>query len=779
MSKDPFADIVNAPDDQFGAFADIVQPQDNRTMPPGRAQDYQNTQPQLMTNAKASGQQLPKVWNATVDGVPVQAALDTQAGAYLFNDANGKPNMLIRKPDGSLGARPVASRAERSGAGLPSPLQGAVTALQGPLFGSLDELTGAVQAGKAMLTGEDSKKAYVENRDLIRGMTDQYKRDYPVLSAVAPAAASAPVMALAPGARLGGMAQRVGEGVLTNTTRAAATGAGYGGLTALGESKGATARDVAGDVVQGAGSSALGSAATVPVLNVLGAVGGAVRRGVTGGGAADYARLKVAEAAARDVPEGSVFTGTQQITHGGGINAAGQAIPGVTTTIPASSSWVDRAKARMAKLGPSAMIADTGAANTRNLLDVVVEQPGTTMPKFAREMRQRTAERGGNIISAADEAMGTRNADLVRSVEAYSAKRAADAAPLYAQLNGVDVRVDNQLRGILQRASPYLAESEKLATIQGNTGNRLIDAAMNNTAIGANGLQTTIGSVPFSKLDTLKQTLYDAATSLKKSGEAGKARAIDDLRTALIAKLDDASPKDNLGRSVYQLARNAWAGPSQAIEAADLGRRALSEKSLDLREAVAGLSPSEVDAFRIGALQALREKAGKQSGQTELLAFWKNPATAERLNTIFGGDYRKFAAALMREEQLKQLQSVGAGSATFRRLAASDDMGADAMKDVKDIASSVSSGSIMSAMAAAKNLYKRTSTPEPVRNEIGRILMLKGPEAIRELDNLAQHLSQVQTARSRTATALGVGIGGTTGRAASSRQSALESDNGQ
>ena len=106
MSKDPFADIVNAPDDQFGAFADTLQPQDHRTMPPGRAQDYQNTQPQLMTNAKVSGQKLPVVWNATVDGVPVQAALDTQAGAYLFNDASGKPNMLIRKPDGSLGARP-------------------------------------------------------------------------------------------------------------------------------------------------------------------------------------------------------------------------------------------------------------------------------------------------------------------------------------------------------------------------------------------------------------------------------------------------------------------------------------------------------------------------------------------------------------------------------------------------------------------------------------------------------------------------------------------------
>ena len=40
-----------------------------------------------------------------------------------------------------------------SGAELPSPAQGFVTAMQGPLFGFLDEMTGAVQGIKSAATG--------------------------------------------------------------------------------------------------------------------------------------------------------------------------------------------------------------------------------------------------------------------------------------------------------------------------------------------------------------------------------------------------------------------------------------------------------------------------------------------------------------------------------------------------------------------------------------------------------------------------------------------------
>ena len=83
--------------------------------------------------------------------------------------------------------------ARASGAELPSPAQGFVTAMQGPLFGFLDEMTGAVQGIKSVATGGEFAPAYREGRDLIRGMEEQYRKDYPILATVAPLMASAPV----------------------------------------------------------------------------------------------------------------------------------------------------------------------------------------------------------------------------------------------------------------------------------------------------------------------------------------------------------------------------------------------------------------------------------------------------------------------------------------------------------------------------------------------------------------------------------------------------------
>ena len=58
--------------------------------------------------------------------------------------------------------------------------------MQGPLFSFLDEMTGAVQGIKSAATGGEFAPAYREGRDLIRGMEEQYRKDYPITATVAP-----------------------------------------------------------------------------------------------------------------------------------------------------------------------------------------------------------------------------------------------------------------------------------------------------------------------------------------------------------------------------------------------------------------------------------------------------------------------------------------------------------------------------------------------------------------------------------------------------------------
>ena len=67
-------------------------------------------------------------------------------------------------------------------------------------------------------------------------------------------------------------------------------------------------------------------------------------------------------------------------------------------------------------------------------------------------------------------------------------------------------------------------------------------------------LNPTSANIPLSRLDVLKQTLYDVEESAKRSGELGLSRSVSNLRTQLTNKLDELSPKTPQGESVYKLA---------------------------------------------------------------------------------------------------------------------------------------------------------------------------------------------------------------------------------
>ena len=127
----------------------------------------------------------------------------------------------------------------QAGREMPSPLRGAVTAFQGPAFNLLDELTGGVQgAYKFFDTGDigKAKQAYIQNRDLIRGMEEQQRTEYPLLSTLTGLSASMPVYVAAPQAGL----PALGTGAGGNVARAAINAAPLAAMAAAGQSEGTT-----------------------------------------------------------------------------------------------------------------------------------------------------------------------------------------------------------------------------------------------------------------------------------------------------------------------------------------------------------------------------------------------------------------------------------------------------------------------------------------------------------------------------------------------------------
>jgi hypothetical protein len=662
--------------------------------------------------------QLPDV------GPQVTAALENQY----------KPNEILK----FLGQSP----AYREGTELPTAFRGFVSAMQAPTFTAFPKIVGAVGAPFAALEqGIPLSEAYAQGRDIMRGAAESYEQEAPYKAAAGQLVASLPMvlgglpstvvrniggavvpaieavaprvapsiqaagryMTAAPGAgQVMGMGQRMAQ--------AGGSGAGYGFVSGLGGSY----EDDAIEMLKEAGKSALISGGlgvtTQPVMGILGAGGRQAMARMSPTAAGTYAQQKVAEALIRDVPE--PLTGANALT---------------------------RAQARLLKLGPEARIADVGGKSTRNLLDVQATLPGRTANVAEQAILDRQASRAGRLMTAADEALGTQNAQFLQTVDKFNAQRFDDSRPYYAAIDKAILQVDNSLTDVFKKSKGVQGASELLfLTKTGQT----ID--LSKLKYGE--------QVPMNVLDTLKQSLYDASQELRKVGSNSQANAYDDVREKLVSVLEAKSPKVG-GQSAYALAMKTWAGPSQMMDAAEVGRKAMTDDVLNLGQAMKGFTQSEVDAFRVGALQALRQKTGTEAGQTSLLKMWKEPATQDRLKAVFENDYKSFASAVAKEARLKALESTGRGSASAARLAGQADLD---IAPVVQAAGAAASGNPSAIVTTAVNLARQTQTPEAVRNEIGRILLSRDPQQLTQLADIVRKLNE---SRARAAGVAGRGAG--------------------
>lgn len=613
------------------------------------------------------------------------------------------------------------SSAYLEGREAPGWARGLASVSGGPTFGFADEIAGAVGGAYRAVTspGEgDFQKHYQDVRDYVRGAQDYESETNPVFTEVTKAMASAPLMVLAPLSRVGGMGAAAAKpmGVARQMAEAAKAGAVYGGLSGVGNSTADNGAGVAQDALKGAATSAALGAASIPVQRGVSAMVGNVAARVNDNAAMSQAKAKVAEALIRD--------GRGSVVQSG------------------ASDPITQAQARFAKLGDEAVLADAGGQNTRQLLDTLATLPGQTKQATENLIHARQAGRAGRLVSSADGALGTHGAKFQQTVEALDSARRQAAAPYYNQLNGLTAQVDDDVLSLLGKTSGIHGEAQKLYRLQ--TGE---DLALGSLKKG--------DAVPFAMLDTLKQSLYDAAEAAKRQGNNKMARAIDDVRVSLTGKLDQIAPKVN-GESVYKLARDAYAGPSQLIDAAELGRSAMKADTFDVQSAVKAMSQSEGEAFRIGALQALREKAGTQGGQTSLLRMWSEPATRDRLKAIFGSDYRQFAAEVAKEARLKGLEGVGRGSQTAARQYGAGDLDVAAISEAGQAASSAASGNLLGLVASAGNAWNRVATPEPVRNKLGEILLSKGEPGRNRLAEMINFTQRINDDRARLAERAGL-----------------------
>ena len=616
------------------------------------------------------------------------------------------------------------STAMREGRRMSSPAQGAISALQGPTFGFLDELAGAgagVTGAIANLTPWGDNRSFGENyrsgRDKVRGATQQYEADYPITSAGTRLAAAAPSIALPTGVAAGAAKTM---GAMPQMLRAGATATGYGAASGLGESAASTALGMAEDTARGAAiSAALGSGGQ-GLGRMIGAGGSNVAQRVSDSSATGAARVKLAELLRRDA-RGAAFQ------PGGGAGPSAQVA------------------ARLRSLGAPATIADAAGESARAGLDVAATLPGRAKGMVEDLIHTRQAGRAGRLVEAADEALGTAGRAYTATLDALVEAKKKQSKPFYDALKDISVRVDDDLHKLLQAAGDAHGGAEKIARLR-----REVPLDISKIGVG--------DDMPFRYIDKVKQSLYDLGDAAK--GDFGKptntSAAYDNLRRALIDKMDAISPKGADGVSIYKRARNAFSSHAELEGAVKAGRDVLREDAVSAAQTMAKLTAGEREAFRVGVLQAVRDKVGTEGGQTSLLKMWKEPATSDKLRAVFGNNYREFAAAVARERALKPMEQVGRGSQTAARMhgAAEFDAASMAAQLAQD-AGSASRGNLLPAMGTTARAWNQVKTPEATRTELARLLLMGGPQAQRELQNLPELIRQLNASRAQQSTAFG------------------------
>lgn len=605
---------------------------------------------------------------------------------------------------------------ERTGQQLPKGARLAMTALQGPTLGFADELAGLVGGAVGAVRGESPTEAYKQARDVYRAGVESYQEEFPIGAPVAQGVASLPLGML-----------NIGKQILPNVgpvVRSIGAGGVIGTVAGAGEAP--TVADIPSQAAQtGATSAVLGGVTETgmkvarPVMSVIGGQAGRMipeaLKGFVGGSSTDIARRRVAQAMLRDgaTPE--------QVT------------------------------ARLSKLGDDAILAEAAGTNLRDLLDTMATLPGRTKNYTEELIRQRQALRGGRIAEAAQKQLSPTGARLADSVEALVTKREADATPLYEQLKPISIQLDDDLKQILDAANKLgaFSRAEKIST----------------------GLREAFTLKDFKKstnasmtdLDKVKRGLDDLINSKSAVNDRGEVnefgRSVIKLKQDFLSRLDDLTVDPDTGTSIYKSARNAYAGPTALINAAELGRTVLNKPATTIRTLIKDMSDSELESFRVGAYEGLRDIAGTQSGQTRLLNMWKEPATRERLKEIFPSEraFREFASSVAAEARKKEIQTVGRGSQTAGREARMEDVGVETLKDTANIAAAAKTMDTTSLLNLLTQGMRRTSVPEPVRDEIGRILMSRATsgDEMRILRDVIEKMRQSQARQPVTSGIIG------------------------
>ena len=378
--------------------------------------------------------------------------------------------------------------------------------------------------------------------------------------------------------------------------------------------------------------------------------------------------------------------------------------------------------------GGEARVADVAG---RNALDYAAVMPGETNAAMNAVRQARSVGRPERLDPVVDMMSGGAGRAATVASDLVATQKEL-AGPLYEKVHAMDVPVTPELSDILGalRDSGAFRSAKRIARAE-RVPFQLDDPSL-----------TTIN---MRQLDLVKRAADDLVAGAREKTPT-LARAIGGLNTEYKAALDTATG------GAYADARAAFAGPAASLDALELGRKSGNVSAAQRAEDMARMGPAELQHYRIGAAEQLREQIGNRPGQNKLMDP-TNRNVREQLQQVFGDDatYQQALKLIENEKKLKELESVGQGSQTAGRLAMEDDVAANAVEGLTKVTHAASSGNWGEALNAFMKQAKRLRLRESVRNEIGRALLSKDPSIFGLIEKAQKDAAAARAGAARAA----------------------------
>ena len=393
---------------------------------------------------------------------------------------------------------------------------------------------------------------------------------------------------------------------------------------------------------------------------------------------------------------------------------------------------------------------DIGGENVRRLARTAAGRTGPGTERAVTFLQGRQADQMGRVLSDVETGLGQSADDFHRSLSALRTQRAATAAPKYeAAFTRIVPTADEYAR-----VAPFVDDRIGQEALQ--KGLRVVELEhlargepfnprMYGVVRGENGnfivAPDTVPNLRFMDavkrgFDDIVEGFRDSTTGRLQLDQYG--RAVNEARAAYTGTLREMYPR-------YGGALDAYAGPSQLIDAANRGRNIFNMKDSEIASTAVSVrgSPTEAESFRLGAAQAIRDQIARApDGSDAVKRIFGSPQKRELLRAAFPDQkaFDAFESSMKRESAMftnAQFVSPRTGSQTQMRGEDAEGFGNFAA----DMAGALTAGAVLpgrsmsGALAQAlSNASARTSGVTPsVANALAGRMFTSDPNSVAKI----------------------------------------------